>query len=214
MYAVLLTAQASCPTSLRMNSTVLFRKSRPLTSRKIWVSVAGSTLICFAAVLGAAGSTDLQSTIVQNGAPIAIDRCVVARNSDAHGSPNDVLSEDVGFTNISQQTVTQVRFRFEIVDASGRTERTVTDEKSGTFAPGVAINDAKAAGALSDDAGQRSGVSAQPIKVLCLVQFVRFEDGSIWHEGDSPAGNASIYTPLPGPTPTTQWQWPYDPPTP
>jgi hypothetical protein len=186
-----------------------FRNGQALTLKKTWLSIAGATLI----PLTAFGSTGVQSTIVQNGAPIAIDRCVVVLKNASGAEANESLSEDVGFTNVSQRTATQVRFGFEIVDASGLTELTVMGDKLGSFAPGMAINDSNETPASEYI---RQTVSALPhvAKALCKVQMVRFDDGSIWHEGDGPAGSSVMYTPLPGPSPTVQWQWPYDPPTP
>ena len=177
---------------------------------KTWLSIAGATLILLATV----GSTSLQSTIVQNGAPIVIDRCVILLKPVGAASTTESLWEDVGFTNISQQTVTQIRFNFEIVDASGFNERVVTGDKLGGFAPAVAIDDLDGNLADSDYMKQTVGALPRAVRALCRVQMVRFDDGSIWREGDGPAGNADIYTPLPGPTPVQQWQWPYDPPTP
>ncbi len=162
---------------------------------------------------GGFASTGVQSTIVQNGAPIAIDRCVVVLKNAAEAGTDQLLSEAVSFTNVSQRTATQVWFGFEIVDASGRTERTITGDKQGNFTPGIAIDESNES--LERDY-MRQTVSAltHVAKTFCRVQMVRFDDGSIWHEGDGPVGNSAIYTPLPGPSPTVQWQWPYDPPTP
>jgi hypothetical protein len=174
------------------------------------LSIAGATLIPLAAV----GATSLQSTIVQNGAPISIDRCVIALKNTAGVGTNDLLSEDVGFTNVSQRTATQVRFAFEIVDASGLTERTLTGDKLGNFAPGTANSDSNELPGNRNDMTQTVTALPSMANVRCSVQMVRFDDGSFWHEGDGPAGDAVIYTPLPGPTPSPQWQWPYDPPTP
>jgi hypothetical protein len=181
-----------------------------LTLKKTWLWMAGAALI----PLAAGASTNLQATIVQNGAPISIDQCVAVLQNIAPGNTNDSLSEYVDFTNVSQRTVTDVRFAFEIVDASGRTERTVTGDTTGSFSPGVAINHSKALPADPDDMRQTIGSAPRGAKVLCSVKMVRFEDGSVWNEGDGPAGSAVIYTPLPGPSPTMQWQWPEDQATP
>lgn len=171
-------------------------------------------LFLFATVVAAAESPNLESTIVQNGAPIAIDRCVVTLRSVVGDGSNNLLLEDVGFSNVSQRTVTQVRIEFDIVDVAGVTTRKVTSEKLGSLAPGAAINDVTATTPQSEYTRQNIGTVPKGAKVLCRVQAVRFDDGSTWHEGDGPAGNAVFYTPVPGPTPTTQWQWPYDTPMP
>jgi hypothetical protein len=181
-----------------------------LTLKKTWLWMAGAAVI----PLAAGASTNLQTTIVQNGAPISIDQCVAVVQNTAGGNTNDSLSGYVDFTNVSQRTATEVRFAFEIVDASERTERSVTGDKTGSFAPGVAINHSKPLPADPDDMRQTIGSVASGAKVLCSVKMVRFNDGSVWHEGDGPAGSAVIYTPLPGPSPTVQWQWPEDQATP
>jgi hypothetical protein len=180
-----------------------------LTLKKTWVWIAGAALV----PLAAGASTSLQTTIVENGAPISIDQCVAVLHTTSGGSRNDYLSEYVDFTNVSQRTATEISFAFEIVDAGERTERIVTGDKAGSFAPGVAIDRSTA---LPGDRGMSQPIDSIPsgAKVLCSVKMVRFDDGSLWHEGDGPAGNAIIFTPLPGPSPTPQWQWPGDQPTP
>ncbi len=188
-----------------MSRLIRFRSIHALTIRQAWLSIAGAALI----PLAASGSTGLQSTIVQNGAPIAIDRCVVALKNGAGAGTDESLSEDVGFTNVSQQTVTGVRFGFEIVEANGLTERTVTGDKLGTFGPGAAVNDAGET-RDSDYMKQTVGALSHVAKAVCRVEMVRFTDGSVWHEGDTVPGNAVLYTPLPGPS-ATQWEW-QDPP--
>ena len=179
-----------------------------MTIKKAWLWIAGAAFIPLAAL----GSTTLQTTIAQNGAPIAIDHCVVTVQNPAASSGDETLSEDVGFTNVSQQTVTEVDFGFDVVDTSGLHDRKLINDKAGSFAPGAGI----------DDSGQipAGDVMSQTISLphaaqaLCSVQMVRFRDGTTWHDGDGPAGSGPMYTPLPGPTPTTQWQWPYDTPAP
>ena len=158
-------------------------------------------------------STTLPTTIVQNGAPISIDQCVAELQAAAHGNAN-YLSENVDFTNVSQRTATEVNFGFEIVDSSERTEQTVTSDRMGNFAIGIAIDRSKALPATPNDAQQMVSGAPNGAKVFCSVKMVRFDDGSVWHEGDGPAGSALIYTPLPGPSPTPPWQWPEDRATP
>jgi hypothetical protein len=121
--------------------------------------------------------------------------------------------EDVDFTNVSQRTATHVRFTFEIVDSNGRTAETLTSERVGNFAAGIPIDNAKALPANATDIKQTIDPVPSGAKILCSATMVRFDDGSVWHEGDGPAGSAVIYTPLPNPSPT-QWQWPEDQATP
>lgn len=147
--------------------------------------------------MGVAAAT-LMTTIVENGAPISVDECTAALQRDS-------LAESVDFTNVSQRTATEVRFGFEIVDTTGRTAQIVSGDVMGTFAPAQPGH---------RDVQQRVDPLPSGAKILCIVRMVRFGDGSVWHEGDGPPGSAPVFTPLPGPTPTTQWQWPYDEPTP
>jgi hypothetical protein len=193
-----------------MNPSSGRRNFEVLTLRKTWLWIAGTALI----PLAAGASTSLQTTIVQNGAPISIDECVAVLQSSGGNKTNSYLSERVDFTNVSQLRATEVRFAFEIVDAGGRTESTLTGDTSGSFAPGVAITHSTAPAAGADDMRQTISGVPSAAKVACSVRMVRFDDGSVWHEGDGPAGSAVMYTPLPGPSTTPQWQWPEDRPTP
>ena len=180
-----------------------------MTPRKAWLWIAGAALI----PLAASASTSLPTTIVENGAPISIDQCTAALQTTAGGNTSGSLSEYVDFSNVSQRTAIEVRFAFETVDASRRTERIFTGDKAGSFPPGIAIDHSKALPGDPNYMRQTIDIVPSVAKVLCSVQMVRFDDGSVWHEGDGPAGSAVIYTPLPGPT-TTQWQFPEDQVTP
>lgn len=173
--------------------------------RRIWLSIAAAAAIPVAAT----GATGLQSSIVQNGAPIAIDRCAVAVESGAAAGTGN-LSEDVAFTNVSQRTVTLVRFEFKAIGTNGLVERAVTGDRTGAFAPGNGSGETP-----PDSDAMKQTFSALPrvTEVLCKVAMVRFDDGSVWRDGDSPAGSATMYTPAPAPA-STQWQWPYDTPRP
>jgi hypothetical protein len=181
-----------------------------LTLKKAPLWIAGAVLI----PLAVGASTNVQTTIVQNGAPISIDECLAAVRPAPGGNSGYDLVESVDFTDLSQQMATSVRFTFEIVDPMGRTERTLTGDELGRFSPGVAFSHSKAQPADRGEMSQLIGALPSIAKIFCRVLMVRFDDGSVWSEGDVPAGKAVIYTPLPGPSPTPQWQWPYDPPTP
>ena len=181
-----------------------------MTLKRALLCVAGAALI----PLSVSATTSLETTIVQNGAPISIDRCVAVLRPKAGGNGGYYLSEDVDFVNVSQRTATSVGFAFLIVDATGRTDRTLTGERQGSFAPGTAITDPTTPATDPDEMSQTIDALPSMAKFLCSIRTVRFDDGSVWHEGDGPAGSATMFTPLPGPTPTTQWQWPYDTPAP
>jgi hypothetical protein len=124
----------------------------------------------------------------------------------------DSFSDDVDFTNVSQRTATEVRFGFEIVDAIGRTTGSLTDDKLGQFVPGVSVSPT-AAPAASEPKQAMNNLAASA-KIVCMVQMVRFDDGTVWNEGDGPVGTGTMITPPPQPSATPHWQWPFDPPTP
>jgi len=177
-----------------------------LTLKTLWRWIAGATLI----PLATSASTSLPTTIIQNGAPISIDQCAALQNTAQ--SNTAYLSGYVDFTNVSQRTATEVRFAFEIVDLAGRTEQILTLERTGTFEAGTAIGHSKALPLNPNEIKQMVNRVPSGAKIFCSVKMVRFDDGSVWHEGDGPAGSAVIYTPLPEPSPT--WRWPEDQATP
>lgn len=181
-----------------------------MTLKRSLLLVAGSAVI----PLSVGASTGLETSLVQNGAPISIDRCIAVLRPDTEGKGGYDLSENVDFSNVSQRNATSVGFSFTIVDSIGRTELTLTDVRKGSFAPGMAIGHSMAPPTNANAMSQTIHALPNIAKLLCSVRTVRFDDGSVWNEGDGPAGSATMYTPLPGPTPTTQWQWPYDQPTP
>lgn len=126
----------------------------------------------------------------------------------------DEFSDDVDFTNVSQSAATEVRFRFEIVDAIGRTTGSLTDDKVGQFAPGVSMSHSTAAPTGSSQPQQAINNMPPSAKIVCMVQMVRFDDGSVWNEGDGPVGTGTMITPPPQPSTTPHWQFPEDRPTP
>lgn len=126
----------------------------------------------------------------------------------------DAFSDDVDFTNVSQRAATEVRFTFEIVDAIGRTTGSLTDDKVGQFAPGVSISHSTAAPTGSSQPLQAINALPASAKIVCMVQMVRFDDGSVWNEGDGPVGTGAMITPPPQPSATPHWQFPEDRPTP
>jgi len=174
---------------------------------KLWLCIAAIASV----PLLAGASTAIETTIPQSVAPIAIDRCVVTLQKTPAGN---ALSDDVDFTNVSQRAATDVRFRFEIVDAIGRTSANLTDDKVGPFAPGVSITHFSAAPTASSQPQQAINDIPASAKIVCIVQMVRFDDGSVWNEGDGPIGSGTMITPPPQPSATPQWQWPFDRPTP
>ncbi|MGC9991244.1 MAG: hypothetical protein ABSD52_02440 [Candidatus Cybelea sp.] len=155
-------------------------------------------------------SAAIQTTIPESVAPIAIDRCTVMQQKTPAGY---AFSDYVDFSNVSQRTATEVRFAFRIVDAIGQTGGSLTDDKVGRFASGVAISHSTTPDVAS---AMQQTVDALPAsaKIVCSVQMVRFDDGSVWNDGDGPVGTGVLVTPPPQPAETPHWQWPFDPPTP
>jgi hypothetical protein len=178
-----------------------------VSPNKLWLCIAAMVSV----PLLAGASTAIETTIPQSVAPIAIDRCVVTLQKMPSG---DAFSDDVDFTNVSQRAATEVRFRFEIVDAIGRTTGSLTDDKVGEFAPGIPVSHSIAAPTSSSQPEQTIGALPASATVVCMVQMVRFDDGSVWNEGDGPVGAGAMITPPPQPSATPHWQWPFDPPTP
>lgn len=152
----------------------------------------------------AAAATSIPTTIAESVAPISIDRCAALVQPAGTGYE---IAEYVDFTNVSQKTATDVRFALRLLDADGMPQRTLTDERSGRFSPGVPT---------IDPIATRATVDALPAsaKISCAVQMARFDDGSVWNDGDGPMGNGSIFTPPPQAPPTPSWRFPGDEPTP
>ncbi len=174
---------------------------------KLWLCIAAMASI----PLLAGAATAIETTIPESVAPITIDRCVVTLQKAPAG---DAFSDEVDFTNVSQRAATEVRFRFEFVDAIGRTTGSLTDDKVGEFAPGVPVSHSTAAPTGSSPPPQSINNLSASSKIVCMVQLVRFDDGSGWNEGDGPVGTGSMITPPPQPSETPRWQFPFDRPTP
>ena len=175
----------------------------------------GRLCLCVAAIvlipLLAAASTAVETTIPESVAPITIDRCDVVMQKTPAGY---ALLDELDFTNVSQRTVTAVRFAFRIVEGTGLSGRSLTDDRVGRFAPGMAISRSTPAPRSSSAPLQLNSAPLASAKIVCTVAMVRFDDGSVWNDGDGPVGTGVLVTPPPQPAPTPPWQWPFDPPTP
>jgi len=158
----------------------------------------------------AAASSTIETTIPESVAPITLDRCVVMPRKTPAGY---AFSDNLDFTNVSQRTVTEVRFALRIVDAIGRTDGSLTDDKVGPFAPGVSISHSNGA-PIAGETPQAINAIPASAKIVCSVQMVRFDDGTIWNDGDGPVGTGVLVTPPPQPAATPPWQWPFATPMP
>ncbi len=152
----------------------------------------------------AAATANVPTTIAESVAPISIDRCAATFEQTADG---DRVTDYVDFTNVSQKIATDVRFALRVLDADGMPQRTITDDRAGRFAPGVPINNPIAAHAALD-------ALPTSAKISCAVQSVRFDDGTVWHEGDGPMGSGPVFTPPPQAPATPSWHFPDAAPTP
>lgn len=174
---------------------------------KLWLCIAGVAVV----PLVASAAATIPTTIAQSVAPVSIDRCTALL---AKGAGGYELSEYVDFTNVGQLSATEVRFAFEIVDAIGRTERTLTAHQVGRFAPGVPVTQPTSSPADSNHMSQTVSALPSSAKITCSVRMVRLDDGSVWQMGDGPVGSGVIFTPPPEPPPTPSWHFPDDQPTP
>ena len=177
-----------------------------MSPNKLWLCIAAMAWV----PLLAGASTAVETTIPESVAPITIDRCVVTLQKTA---AEETFLDDVDFTNVSQRTVTEVRFALRIVDAIGRTDGSLTDDKVGPFAPGVSISHSNGA-PIAGETPQAINAIPASAKIVCSVQMVRFDDGTIWNDGDGPVGTGVLVTPPPQPAATPPWQWPFATPMP
>jgi hypothetical protein len=145
------------------------------------------------------------TTIAESAAPISIDRCAAVLQARAGGGRE--IANNIDFTNVSQKTATEVQFALRVLDADGMPQRTLTDDRVGHFSPGVP---------MMDPIATHESIDALPTSatISCSVQMVRFDDGSVWHEGDGPMGSGSLFTPPPQAPATPSWRFPGDEPTP
>lgn len=103
--------------------------------------------------------------------PVQIDACKVAYGSDALLAQTGQLR--IRYVNLGPQPATIVRFKVSYSNNNGPGELHVRD--IGTFAPNVEINHGfkeLQAVALSPSFSKTS--------VVCSVDSVRFQDGSLW----------------------------------
>jgi hypothetical protein len=178
-----------------------------MSQGKLWLCLAAMASIPLVVI----ASTPVQTTIPESAAPITIDRCVVTLQKMPAGY---ALLDDLDFTNVSQLTATEVLFAFRIVDGTGRTAPTLTDDRIGRLAPGIAVSHSTPRLTGSSPSHQMIDAPSASAKIVCTVTMVRFDDGSVWNDGDGPVGTGVLVTPPPQPAETPHWQWPFDPPTP
>jgi len=101
----------------------------------------------------------------------------------------------VGFTNTAKQPVVAVRLVFRSLDAFGEPLQTDTVDRTGTFAPGVAID---ASGWTGANVWSGWVASTKLDAVECSVEMIRFADGTEFRA--APVQHGLYFPPTPSPT--------------
>lgn len=100
-----------------------------------------------------------------------IDACKVAYDSNALLAQTGQLQ--IRYVNVSSRLATMIRFRVSYSNSNGPGELYVRD--TGTFAPNVEINHK-----FKDLQAIVLSPSFSKTSVVCSVDSVRFQDGSMW----------------------------------
>jgi hypothetical protein len=151
-----------------------------------------SALAGLMAVCGSSALADFNFHVKlqsQAKAPLQINTCYA---SEHLWSGHYYLDSAVAFTNSSPKTMDVVEFRFYFEDYFGDVLGWQVGQRDGTFSPNALIN---LRHGLTDQ-WQMSGYVPSLTKVIeCAVSRVRFDDGTVWQEGN-------VYpTPTPAPIP-------------
>lgn len=168
-------------------------------------------LIVLASSVPARADQALSTEITSSGSsPVRIDGCRavlmdrVGANSwipaVAKANRDYYLDTAVDFTNVSPQRLNAVRFLFDVQDTFGVVTQSVGLDWTGTFTPNAAIHARRnLAGAVGTTNQQNT--ASTPTRVVCHVQFARYDDGRVWKEGDRTAPVApGLYYPTPYPS--------------
>jgi hypothetical protein len=183
----------------------------------VTAALSWAAILLFSALAPALADQTLLTEVTASGSsPVRIDSCRAELRDRigahsliaaiAQANRNYYLDAAVDFTNISPHPVNAVRFLFDVQDTFGAVTESMGLDWTGTFTPNVAIH------ARQNLAGTFGAVSQQntastPTRVVCHVQFARFEDGRIWKEGDTSAPVApGLAYPTPYPTQTPHEQ--------
>jgi hypothetical protein len=151
-----------------------------------------SALAGLMAVCGSSALADFNFHVKlqsQPQAPLQINTCYA---SEHLWSGHFYLDSAVTFTNISPKTMDAVEFRFYFEDYFGDVLGWEVGQRDGTFSPNALIN---LRHGLTDQWQTSSYVPSLTKVVECAVSRVRFDDGTVWQEGN-------VYpTPTPAPIP-------------
>jgi len=109
----------------------------------------------------------------QQGAPVSILYCSLAKQSVqvARGVSVEGLNTGVVFKNDSVKVITTVTFRFTMIDGFGAVLETRFKQSTGTFSPGVIIDNI-----------HWLDVNSWPTlgEMDCSIDHVSFQDGTFW----------------------------------
>jgi Domain of unknown function (DUF4189) len=144
--------------------------------------------LCCALMLGAAPAsaefvTDIPWKNLSTHSPVFVTA------SSTFINPNGTVRLCVSFRNLSNKTATAARFTFEFDDLFGHPLREAIVDRTGSFAPGIAIEGKMdALGGNSDSFNNCvnvNGTSIKPSLKKVDVTEVTFSDGAHWKKGDS-----------------------------
>jgi len=153
--------------------------------------------------------------------PVAIIACDVDAGDTRQSDYN--MTVGVSFKNSSEQTITAVKFDFNLLDTFGNTLSTQNGTVTGSFAPGILIQPRRVVGGsmlqlTPNTMVSRTQNTTSPAwyvrntfgrdlsNVRCGLNAVRFADGTLWNPATEPPGGAPpspTATESPGGAPST-----------
>lgn len=156
--------------------------------------------------LSARAAQDLPAIISPANAtsPIELNACKAWLSDTSVGNVNYYINEEVAFTNRTQKHVVAVRFLFGVRDAFGELRRMLSGDTTGDFAPGVLIQpkvDRVVTGMPTSQAWQAINLTPNAADVICGVQLVRFDDGTVWKYDPTKDPNNPLSQPSPTASP-------------
>jgi hypothetical protein len=126
--------------------------------------------------------TDIPWTNLSNRSPILLTGSSTFNNGDG------TVRLCVSFRNVSNKTATAARITFELDDLFGHPLREAILDRSGSFAPGIAIEGKMDALGGNPDSFNNcvnvAGTSMKPAAKKVDVTEVAFADGTKWKKGD------------------------------
>jgi hypothetical protein len=123
--------------------------------------------------------------------PVSIDKCVIGQ---VKTGDDTVIGHGVAFTNTSHHVITDIRFNFTFETKFNDILGGTLETDSGTFSPGIAI-DHTTKSAIKPGFSFGPGAKLQSyywqvanpsqdaiasMKVVCTVDAISFQDGTVW----------------------------------